>query len=65
MRTIKTWGTLLLVLVLLIVVLQNTDPVRTLILFFPVDMPLALLLVITILVGVTIGFALGARHRKR
>ncbi len=64
MKSFKRLGLLLLVIILLIVVLQNTGSVRTILLFFPVEMPLALLLFVTLLAGVALGIALSGRTRK-
>lgn len=50
----------LLVLVIVLVA-QNTDPVETRLLFFTVTMPRAALMVISLLVGVVAGMALAAR----
>ena len=45
----------------LIVVLQNTEPVETQLLFTSVTMPRALLLAITLLVGFVLGLVLSGR----
>lgn len=55
MKTAKLVGILVIVIVLGIVIIQNRDPVQTHILFFTVEMPQVLLLVLT----AGAGFALG------
>jgi uncharacterized integral membrane protein len=47
-----------------IVVLQNTDPVHTEILFVTITMPRAILLFVTLVAGFGIGIAV-ATHRKK
>jgi lipopolysaccharide assembly protein A len=56
---------LVLVLVGLIAILQNTHPVETKFLFWAVTMPIAALLALTILIGVAVGIlvALGLSGR--
>ena len=64
----KRWKlilTLALALTTLIVVLQNTEPVETRLLFTSVTMPRALLLGITLLVGLVCGLVLSARLERR
>ncbi|MCA9284505.1 MAG: DUF1049 domain-containing protein [Phycisphaerales bacterium] len=55
------------VVVLLIVMLQNREPVETRLLFARMTMPLALLLLLTMVVGFALGAAsvILARHRSR
>ena len=64
MKNWKLWLALTLAVLIAIVVLQNTDTVKTEILWITVEMPRVLLLVITLLVGVVIGILLGHRLRK-
>ena len=63
----KNWKlvlTVALAVLAIVVVLQNTAPVRTQILFSAVEMPHALLLLSTLGVGVLIGLFLGFRMRR-
>lgn len=64
MKNWKLWLALTLAVLTGIVVLQNTDTVKTEILWITVEMPRVLLLVITLLVGVVIGILAGHRLRK-
>jgi len=51
----KQIAALVLVAVVLIVVLQNTQPVETKFLFISVTMPRAALLAVTMLIGIAVG----------
>jgi len=53
-----------LVLLVIIVVFQNTAVVDTKILFMTISMPRALLLFVTLLIGVLTGLLIGSRRRK-
>ncbi|MBI9090585.1 MAG: LapA family protein [Desulfobacterium sp.] len=66
MAKVKMIAALLLVAVGLVVVLQNTQPVETRFLFMTVTMPRAVLLIITMLIGIAVGIlvALGLSGRK-
>ena len=66
MEKVKPIAALVLVALVLIVVLQNTQPVETKILFISVTMPRAALLAITMLIGIAVGIltALGLSGRK-
>jgi uncharacterized integral membrane protein len=55
MKKAKLIGMLTAVVLGLIVILQNTQPVETRFLFFKITMPNAVLLGLTLLVGVAIG----------
>ena len=55
MSTLKLISGVVLALLIIIVVLQNTEPVHTKLLFFTLSMPRAVLLMITWLVGVAVG----------
>ncbi len=46
----------------LIIVFQNTESVQTKLLFATITMPRALLLGVTMVLGVAIGYVLGVRH---
>ena len=56
---------LLLVALAIIVILQNTQAVETKILFVTVTMPRALLLMVTFLVGLAMGFILSGFWFKK
>ena len=66
MAKAKLIAAFVLVVVALIVVLQNTQPVETKFLFVAVTMPRAALLAITMLIGIAVGMliALGLSGRK-
>ena len=66
MSKVKVISALVLVVVALIVVLQNTAPVETRFLFVTVTMPRAVLLGITMLIGIATGIlvALGLSVKK-
>ena len=66
MKKAKLWGALALLVLALIWVLQNRNPVTTRFLVITVEMPQAALLVLTLLIGVAIGLlvALGTRKQK-
>jgi len=65
MKKWKLWAAAALALLILIVVLQNTDSVETHVLWITVTMPRVLLLLVTLLAGVVVGLILGDRIRKR
>jgi uncharacterized integral membrane protein len=66
MARAKLTAAFVLVVVGLIVVLQNTQPVETKFLFMAVTMPIAALLAITLLIGIAVGMlvALGLSGKK-
>jgi putative membrane protein len=66
MAKIKLYSALTLVVLMLIVVLQNTDPVATRFLWITFIMPRALLLALTLLIGIAVGMllALGTSSRR-
>jgi len=64
MKNAKTWSIATLLIVVIIVVLQNTQAVETKLLFFTVTMPRALLLLITLAVGVVAGLIYGSRLKS-
>jgi uncharacterized integral membrane protein len=66
MARAKLTAAFVLVVVGLIVVLQNTQPVETRFLFMAVTMPIAALLAITLLIGIAVGMlvALGLSGKK-
>ena len=65
MTKIKLYVALALILLVLIVVFQNTDPVATHFLFFTFTMARAALLAITFLVGAVAGILLSVALAKR
>ncbi len=68
MKQIRIYGTLLSLLVILIVIVQNTEIVDTRILFATVSMPRAALLGITLLIGIILGIlfaTFGTRSPKK
>ena len=64
MKNWKLWAAVALAVLVVIVVLQNTDTVTTRILWVSVAMPRVLLLLTTLLVGVVIGILVGNRLRR-
>lgn len=66
MSKLKISAALFLIVLVLIVVFQNTQPVETKCLFITFTMPRAALLAITMLVGVAVGMllALGVTKKK-
>jgi uncharacterized integral membrane protein len=62
--TKKLFAILILALLLIIIVLQNTAMVETRILFFSFQMPRALLLFIMTLVGFILGVLVSIRQKK-
>jgi uncharacterized integral membrane protein len=57
-------GVVLAVLVL-IIMFQNTDPVRTMLLFWPVELPLIVLLLLMLAVGFVLGLVSATVRNKR
>ena len=55
MAKVKLYAGLALIAIVLIVIFQNTEPVETKLLFFTVIMPRAVLLAVTMLIGVATG----------
>ena len=51
-------------LVTLVIVMQNTSPIETIILFWSVETPQALLIAITLLIGCVVGLLLSHRMLK-
>ena len=62
----KLIAALVLIAVVIVVVLQNTQPVETKLLFATLTMPRAALLAITMLIGIAVGIlvALGLSGRR-
>ena len=64
MKSFKTYAVVTLLLVVIIVVFQNTETVETKLLFATLAMPRALLLFLTLLTGVIIGLVLATRFPR-
>jgi uncharacterized integral membrane protein len=64
MKSPKNIALAALVLLVIIVVFQNTAVVDTKILFMTISMPRALLLFVTLLIGVLAGLLIGNRRGK-
>lgn len=64
MKSPKNIALAVLVLLVIIVVFQNTTVVDTKILFVTISMPRALLLFLTLLIGVLVGLLVGNRRGK-
>ena len=65
MKKIKVYAAITLTLLVLIVILQNTEPVATRVLFVTLTMPRAALLALTFLVGAAAGILLALSLAKR
>lgn len=61
----KTYVIGVLVALVLIIILQNTQTVETHVLFFTFALPRALMLFLTALFGVLVGFYLSASRRRK
>lgn len=61
---LKKWGIGALVVLFLIVVFQNAQEARIDFLFFSVTMPLIVVLLISALIGLVVGYALAAWRRR-
>lgn len=55
-NVMKKWGTIALLVCLVIIVIQNTQSVQTQILFFSVEMPRFVLLGIMLGIGFVVGY---------
>lgn len=64
MRKLKRIAALILVLVAVLVILQNTQPVETYLVFTSVEMPRAVLLLITLGIGFALGLATSGKFRR-
>lgn len=65
MKPGKTIAALILALLVLIIIMQNTSPVETKILFVSFQLPRALLLFITTLIGFILGLLVRLRGKSR
>lgn len=61
----KLMAGFILVVLFIIVVLQNTTPVETRLLFITLTMPRAVLLLITLLIGIALGLLISMYLTKR
>lgn len=61
MRAVRNFVVAAILILVIVVVLQNTEAVETRLLFATITMPRALLLALTLLSGIVIGLILGAR----
>lgn len=61
MKHWRVWGAAILAILVLIVVVQNTDRVETKILWLSFSMPRAVLLFTTLMIGVVLGLFLRLR----
>ena len=64
MKKAKHITAAILLVLIAIVVFQNTETVQTKILFATLSMPRAVLLFVTLTIGIIIGFILGSRRKK-
>ena len=55
MAKLKIYGAVILIVLMLVVVLQNTEEVETKLLFITITMPRAALLALTLLIGIVVG----------
>jgi uncharacterized integral membrane protein len=65
MTAVKSFFVIALGLALLLLVVQNTDPVRARFLWYTAEMPAILLLVVTALAGFALGLVVAMFGRKR
>ena len=65
MKRLKLIGAFTAVVLCVIVILQNTQPVETTFLFFKITMPNAILLGLTLLVGISVGILLSLSMSSR
>ncbi len=65
MKPGKTIAILVLALLVLIIIMQNTTPVQTKILFISFQLPRALLLFITTLIGFILGLLLKLKGKSK
>lgn len=61
MKAVKNTTVAILLVLVVIIVLQNTEAVETKVLFITLSMPRALLLFITLVAGIVIGLFLGTK----
>ena len=61
----KTIVTIVLLVLLLIVIIQNSEETPTVILFWTITMPRALLLGITLLIGIVMGLLMRRKKEKK
>lgn len=64
MNRVRIWLLAIVAVLVLIVVLQNTESVETRILFMTVSMPRAVLLFVTLLIGFVLGLVAASWRRR-
>lgn len=64
-HTLRAWAVAILVAVVVIVSLQNSQEVRVDMLFVTIDAPLIVTLLGTVLIGIVIGYIAPVIHRNR
>ena len=64
-KKIKIWAAVIATVLAIIIILQNTASVETKFLFVKVVMPRAVLLIVTLLIGVIMGIGTSAYLTKR
>lgn len=65
MTKFKIYAALVLIVLILIVIFQNTEPVETKILFVTITMPRAALLAVTMLIGAAAGILMALSLAKK
>lgn len=65
MAKIKLYSALTLIIMVLIVILQNTEPVETRLLFATIIMPRAALIAVTLLIGIAAGILIALSLSKK
>ena len=65
MKKAKLIGVLIAAVLTVILILQNTQPVETMFLFMRVTMPNAVLLGLTLLVGISIGLLISLKTVRK
>ena len=63
--TPKTWAILIVSLLILIVMLQNIEGVNIQLLFWKIDIPLILLILLTAIMGFIIGYFISSISPKK
>ena len=64
-KKIKIWAAVIAAVLAIIIILQNTASVETKFLFVKVVMPRAVLLIVTLLIGVVMGIGVSSYLTKR
>ena len=63
--TTKTWAILIISILILVVMLQNIRDVGVQILLWRIDIPLVLLILLTVVIGFIIGYLLSSISPKK